>query len=187
MTQAPLLYVLRHGETEWNRARRFQGRMDSPLTAKGRAQAVEQGRILRELAAPPTTIFASPQGRAAETARIAAPPDADLRFDDRLQEVAFGAWEGVEHDHIRTEYDGDFDSYQWHFESPGGEDFDAIASRVASFLAAMTAPAIIVTHGVTSTVLRGLRLGLGVAEIAGLSREQGCVYRLGPDGETILR
>src|SRR5579875_3120410 len=72
--EGTILYLMRHGETVWNCERRFQGRRDSPLTAKGRLQAQRMGEVLRRLGAGAAgwAIVASPLGRALETARIVA-------------------------------------------------------------------------------------------------------------------
>ena len=66
MTRYPDLYVLRHGETEWNREGIFQGVHDSPLTAMGREQAAHQGTILDRVISDWSVvdIYSSPQGRA---------------------------------------------------------------------------------------------------------------------------
>ena len=65
----PELYLLRHGETEWNVQGRLQGRLDSPLTERGQEQARRQAELLAAL--PPMAAWASPAGRAVATARIA--------------------------------------------------------------------------------------------------------------------
>ena len=67
MTGLPDLYLMRHGQTVWNAEGRLQGRMDSPLTALGRAQARRQAQLVQGISA---TRYASTAGRAVETARI---------------------------------------------------------------------------------------------------------------------
>src|SRR5215467_10510143 len=93
------LYFARHGETEANRERRFSGRMDTPLTDKGRGQARAVGGILkRELGLrPPLAFVSSPLRRARITMEIARteldlPPDG-YTTDARIAEIDLGAWD----------------------------------------------------------------------------------------------
>src|ERR1051326_7883199 len=85
------IFLVRHGETEWNRARRCQGWSDSALTERGIAQAEAIGQRLRALPeAASAEIVASPTGRAHRTAEIIAGclgRTAPLRLDERLREV----------------------------------------------------------------------------------------------------
>src|SRR5260370_849747 len=89
------ILLVRHGETEWNRARRYQGWSDSALTARGIAQAEAIGHRLRALPeAAAAGIVASPIGRARRTAEIIAEclgRTAPLRFYERLREISLGA------------------------------------------------------------------------------------------------
>ena len=93
------ILLLRHGETEWNLERRYQGRFDSPLTGRGTAQALAIGRLLAmvpEAASAP--IVASPQGRARRTAEIILEQRGaagELHLDDRLRELSLGSWDGL--------------------------------------------------------------------------------------------
>ena len=90
------LYLLRHGETEWNREGRIQGSQDSPLTARGRAQATAQADILAREVPQMWQLarYCSPLRRARDTARIALDGLVPV-IDRRLREVDFGAWEGL--------------------------------------------------------------------------------------------
>lgn len=181
----PEIFVLRHGQTEWNREGRHQGRKDSPLTSLGRDQAAQQGRILRSVGLSDASVacFCSPQGRAAATADIALSAIAATAIrDDRLMEINFGQWEGLTLDDIDAHWPGTTDAepdpFLWSFCAIGGERFDDMAARCASFLGTLTRPTVIITHGITSRVLRGLWLGLDVSEMSDLGGGQGCVYHL---------
>ena len=95
MTRYPDLYVLRHGETEWNREGIFQGVHDSPLTAMGREQAAHQGKILDRAIVDwsAVDIYSSPQGRAKTTAEIAlAEVNRTADLHAALREVDTGDW-----------------------------------------------------------------------------------------------
>jgi broad specificity phosphatase PhoE len=156
------ILLVRHGETEWNLARRIQGRFDSPLTALGIAQAEAIGRLVRELPnAASARIVASPQGRAMRTAKIIAEhllTGPELVIDARLREISAGLWDGLTFRDIELRHPGTFDSDDWNFRAPGGETYEGFAARVGAWLSeAGDAPlTIAVTHGGVSRVVRGL-------------------------------
>src|SRR5215207_7850054 len=89
------IFLARHGETEWNRIGRWQGRTDIPLSDVGRAQAVALADRLRDRGI--TEIHASDLSRARETAEIvaAALGVSRIGFDPRLRERGFGSFEGL--------------------------------------------------------------------------------------------
>lgn len=190
----PEVFVLRHGQTQWNLAGRHQGRLDSPLTALGRSQATDQGCILLRATAGRQDLQAasSPQGRALATATIALDPlDIVPTQDERLCEISFGEWEGmtaldIEHHSPELAEQVGRDMFHWHMKSPGGEDFDQIYQRAQSFLETLDGPTIIVTHGILSRVLRGIWLGLDADGMADLPGGQGCVYHLVKQSQTVL-
>lgn len=187
-TDYPALFILRHGQTVWNQDGKFQGRRDSPLTAQGCAQALRQRAILDGFDGVPSLVYCSPQGRALATARLIFGDDAPLRLDDRLQEIDFGLWEGKTRDDVRDELGGTFDDEgQWQFNSPGGEDLPALKRRAGDFLDALPGPAVIVTHGTLSMVLRGICMALSDAEMLALPKDQGCVYHVAQGQQTVLR
>ena len=172
----PPIWLLRHGETDWNRLGRLQGSLDAPLTARGRVQAARAGAILRAngVGAPAWT---SPQPRArrsAALAGLAATPDP------RLREVGLGRWEG-QHLAVIDPPPG----LAWKFEAPDGESRAAVAARVAGFLQTLRGPAVVVTHGVTGIVLRAL--ATGAADWDALEDRQGVVYHLADGRERVLR
>jgi probable phosphoglycerate mutase len=178
----PDLLLLRHGETEWNLAGRMQGRMDSPLTAQGRAQAARQNALLRALPLSDFAAFASPQKRAADTAQIAlAGLELVARHDARLVEIGMGAWTGLLRDDLRAAHPHLVEpsgSLDWYDHAPGGEGFAALEARCRAFLEDLTGPAVIVTHGITSRMLRIVATGSPVADLASLPGGQGVVHRV---------
>ncbi|NOZ36871.1 MAG: histidine phosphatase family protein [Gammaproteobacteria bacterium] len=165
----------------------FQGRKDSPLTEIGQAQALKQRALLATVQNLPSKKYSSPQGRAVHTAHLALGSDEDLILDDRLREIDFGEWEGSTREEIKSQIDYSFESGIWNFKSPKGEDFEMISDRLRRFLKDIVEPAIIVTHGTTSIVLRGLCMNLDQAEILKLPKDQGCIFHLSAGEETILR
>ena len=180
-----MILLVRHGETEWNLSRRIQGWGDSPLTARGVAQAEAIGRHLAQMPeARGIPIIASPLGRARHTAELIQAARGDLSpivFDDRLKEISIGSWDGLDRDEIETASPGIFARHgqEWYFRTPDGETYDAFASRLGSWLAEMDDRTLIaVAHGVVTRVLRGLYAGLPRLEALSLPVPQGLIWRL---------
>lgn len=181
----PEIFVLRHGQTEWNRDGRYQGSLNSPLTDLGEMHAATQGEILRKLdvAKRGVEMFSSPQGRTQQTADIIAGiAGCEHVADNRLAELRQGAWEGLFEHEINAEWPAAYakkdGGISWYFANPTGETYDQICARAEGFLASLAGPAVVVTHGVTSHILRALWLGLDLAGSAALGGGQGCVYHL---------
>lgn len=181
------ILLVRHGETEWNRARRHQGRFDSPLTERGVAQARAIAQLLAGLPeARGAPIVASPQGRARRTAEIIGEElgrGGAVRLDDRLREHSVGAWDGLTYSEIEARSPGIFDgegSHDWYFHPADSEPYDAFAGRVGAWLAEQdeAAATIVVAHGLVSRVLRGLYAGLPRAEALILPVPQDRIFRL---------
>lgn len=179
----PEIFLLRHGETEWNVAGRMQGWRDSPLTGRGRAQAARQGEILRAAGAQGLPLHCSPLGRAVTTARIAL-PEAEPRLDERLREITLGAWDGLTVAGMRALGSappasfGEAAGFAWYDTTPG-ERFAGLAARTAAFAREVTGPAVVVTHGIAARFLLGAWLGLDLAAMAALPGGQGVVHHLG--------
>ncbi|MFI0397117.1 histidine phosphatase family protein [Paracoccus jiaweipingae] len=176
----PELWLMRHGETHWNRLGRLQGALDSPLTRRGREQAAAQARLLAPvLARPGLRRLSSPQGRACQTARIVFGA-AGFDTDARLSEIGMGDFTGAFLDDLRRADPALFGAggLGWYDRVPGGEHLTPLATRLRGFLAGLTGPAVIVTHGVTLQVLRLLALGQDLSQLDALAQEQGAVYHI---------
>jgi len=176
----PELWILRHGQTEWNVAGRLQGLLDSPLTETGHAQAAAQGRILAGILPREVAVISSPSPRALTTGRIAM-PGQEITQDPRLSEIDLGAWQGHRLPDIVATYpevEAEADPNLWKFHAPGGESLPEMEARVRSFLADLDGPAVLVTHGVTSRLMRCLILGLPVTALSELPGGQGVVHHL---------
>jgi len=183
----PDFYFARHGETDWNRERRYQGSRDIPLNETGRRQADSNGEALRflfeEAGADPTAFnwYASPLSRARETMeRMRAAFDAPLPevvYDHRLVEISFGALEGRLHDEIAREVQapGQRDAGYWHYRPENGENYDDLAARQLDFARGLTEHSVIVAHGGVLRVLRHLVEGADRAEVLNWNPPQGVV------------
>ena len=132
------LLLVRHGETEWNRTRRFQGHADPPLNETGQEQA---RALAAELAGEPLAfVYASDLARTRETAEIvAAPHGVPVVTEPDLREIDVGSWMGL----TREEVDG----REW-----DGETREAHSERVLGAIRRIAArhegdTVLIVTHG----------------------------------------
>ncbi|MBN9090463.1 MAG: histidine phosphatase family protein [Reyranella sp.] len=185
------LYMLRHGETAWNLDRRMQGSKDSSLTARGRAQATAVGRALAaELAREPgpTVFLRSPLGRTCETALIVGRElgldPAEWRDDPRLAELRYGDWEGFTWAEIEVDNPNALATWRADPEGfcpPGGETHYDLRRRSAEALAEIIASGtrtVVVSHGVSGAVMRGLNLGLDARAMFVLEKPQDAFFRL---------
>ncbi len=193
-----MIYLIRHGETVWNRERRLQGHADSPLTPRGLDQVrAHAATLAREIADPGRfALVASPLGRSWQSAVIVAgglglDPHA-IAFDDRLKEHGYGTLEGRTMDEIEAEDPGFWArraADRWDWRAPGGESYALLDRRVGAWLAEQPAGAdlIVVCHGMVSRVLRGRYAGLAREATMTLSESQDQLWRLeGGRIETLL-
>jgi probable phosphoglycerate mutase len=182
------LYLVRHGETEWNLEQRRQGRADSPLTERGVAQARAAARALHlELGkAPELRIVSSPTGRAFETARIvAAELDLPLESEELLAECDLGDWTGLTTPEVEARDPGALakrESDKWSFRMPGGESYADVDVRARRWLESLDGrPTLAVSHEMIGRTLCGaaqelspdtvLRLDLGHGRVQKLERQ----------------
>ena len=183
-----LIYLVRHGETEWNQAGRMQGHLDSPLTARGEAQALAVGETLRDIGVDGFELLASPLGRTLATAAIIASalgrdPES-IATDERIMEMTWGAWDGLTRAEIEARDPGALarrHADHWGYAPPGGgESYAMVGLRVADWLAGLDTerPLIVVFHGGTGRVVRGLYAGLDHAETLAQEEPQDAFYLL---------
>ncbi len=176
----PPLYYIRHGQTDWNAARKVQGQTDIPLNETGHGQAANIARAIK-LIEPDVTkfkIYASPLTRVRETLSYVLKEygidDSVVSFDDRLREVSFGdregsTWPELNADGIEPRKDPE--AY-FHWRPANGESYADAAERIKSWLGEVQGPSIIVAHGGISRILRGILAGQSGAEFIGLKVPQ---------------
>jgi len=161
------LVVLRHGSTEWNRERRYQGCVDTRLSAEGQAQAEAAADALagRSLAA----VYASPLARAQETARaIAARHGLSVLTAPAFREICLGVWEGHTVSEVKARFPELYSAWRDRphtLELPEGESLAQVRERALEGLAALRSAhdgeaICLVSHGVTIRLLILEALGL---------------------------
>jgi len=163
-------FIARHGETVFNKAARMQGALlHTPLTRAGFLQAEAMGRGLAAIidADAPLELWASPTGRALQTLAIVAEHIGRdwhaARTDVRLSEIGMGGWDGMGYAEIAAREGQIFDVERDVFIriAPDGESYADVAARLTEWVAEQTEPRdrLIIMHGGSSAVLRGLLVG----------------------------
>lgn len=185
----PLLYYVRHGETDYNVQARLQGRRDVALNARGRAQAQECGGLLRDLfardrrEATDFAYVASPLLRARGTmellrASLGLDPQS-YAVDDRLMEISYGEWEGLTLPEIDSRMPGmlaERERDKWDFAPPGGESYRSLTHRIGEWYAGLAQDTVVAAHGGGVRALIAL-FGLSSREDATHAQiAQGVVY-----------
>lgn len=152
-----LIYLMRHGETNWNKERRLQGQSDIPLNGFGIELAEKTAEAMKNLAID--RAFSSPLIRALETAKIVVGDRKILlETDERLKEINFGESEGIGFEQAREKEENPLHAFFYHPEkyvpTGGAESFQQVAERSESFLEEKIYPlegkcesVLIVAHG----------------------------------------
>ena len=186
---APVLYYLRHGETDWNAEGRLQGQRDIALNALGRRQAVHCGQILRDLferdGRQPENFdyISSPLVRATATMELAREvlglPTPGYMTDPRLAEMSFGDWEGRTYQELRDAERPALAARErdkWGFAPPQGESYKQLTIRVSDWFTTLRRDTVASAHG---GVARALMAHLHIENHDAATRrniEQGVVY-----------
>ena len=203
MTLHGRIFIARHGQTVFNAAGRMQGSaQDTPLTRAGFAQADAMGAALATFLGtkPPLTMYASPSGRALQTLAIVAEHIGEdwhqATHDARLMEIDVGAWGGRTYaDIIAGQGDiMDRKALLFSVRPPGGEWYDDIAARLSDWIddtRGDDGDRLVIMHGMSSRVLRGILLGLPVDPAFGApiapSLAQGTLVMVSAAEETIIK
>ena len=180
-----LIYVIRHGQTEWNLARRMQGRLDSPLTQEGMEQAHGHGALLKMLG-PVEAMYVSPSGRTRETAYIInSYVRARVEYVDALLERDVGLWSGLTVDELQEAFPQAWKGRMedpYNHRPPEGESLADMTVRVAGFiddvLGSPERGVALVTHQVMSRVILGRLLALLPEEIVRVVHPNDALYRV---------
>ncbi|RUT31121.1 histidine phosphatase family protein [Arsenicitalea aurantiaca] len=189
----PEIYFIRHGETPWNAEKRYQGRKDIPLNARGQAQADRNGvvlhKVLAERGIDPASLqwHASPLTRTRETmerVRAAFPaPLPEVQFDVRLVEISFGALEGLLHSELPSDLvtaTGERDASYWEFRPEAGENYRDVEARLLEFAGVLTGPSVVVAHGGIARTLRVLIEGAAIGDVINWAPPQDVIMHFRP-------
>ena len=193
------LILVRHGESEWNRAGRIQGQVNSPLTDLG----INQAKAIRDhlsgiLLNQEFEIYSSPLDRAIQTAEIIAQgidhPSSKIIIDERLNDFSLGeisgtfGWDKVaeifpEQAQLRLQ-----DPTRFH--PSGGESGAEFEARLRSLLEDLmdeTTLKLMVSHGIVNKFIRGILKNLSGKEMVQLGESQNTIYRLKEGEETEIK
>ena len=163
------LLLARHGETDWNRARRWQGHADRPLTDRGRAQATALAERLAVIELD--AVYSSDLRRARDTAEAVARTQGLVVVElPELREVDVGSWEGLTRDEAEMQFPDAF--RRWHAGGTGWDDGETYAEMSTRVLAAVDRIAneheggriLVVSHGGPIRAIHGAALGMDVED-----------------------
>lgn len=133
------LYIIRHGETDWNKQKRLQGQSDTELNEYGIELAEITGTALKDVSFD--HIFSSPLKRAYRTAEIIrGDRTVPIITDDRLKEIGFGINEGVRSELITADFHYFFDAPEKYVPAEGGETYEELCARSRDFIESVLIP-----------------------------------------------
>jgi 2,3-bisphosphoglycerate-dependent phosphoglycerate mutase len=194
------ILLARHGESDWNRERRWQGHADRSLTMRGEEQARALADRLGGIGLD--AVYSSDLQRARATAEaVAHPRGLQVRVLPELREVDVGSWSGLTRDDARERFPADF--ARWLDGGPGwrdGEGYEAMSARVLGAVASIVAAypggrVLVVSHGGPIRAIHAAALGMDVhayrrlrpvepnARLSAVCTEDGRLTRLCPAGE----
>lgn len=164
------LYIVRHGETEWNTAKKLQGWQNSDLTKKG----IRGAKLLRKRLEDINFdyIYSSPQTRALETAEYIKKEDEKLIILDEIKEMGFGEWEGLEKEKLEIQYREEYYNF-WNkphmYKTSGGESFEELYKRIEVGLNKIIKNGgenvLLISHGVVIKSIQSMVKGHSLEEL----------------------
>jgi phosphoserine phosphatase len=177
------IFLIRHGESEWNAARRYTGLQDVPLNSLGRQQAIcLADRLEHE---PIAAIYSSPLRRAHQTAAaLADRKGLPVNLDDRLREICHGAWEGLTPTQVENQFAEEYERWRSLPERalmPQGESLRDLLARVQAFrrdYEPHDGAVAIYSHDAVLRVLTLSMLGLGLEHFWKFSFENGSITKM---------
>jgi broad specificity phosphatase PhoE len=186
-----VVFLARHGETEWNRQRRRQGQLDSPLTPEGLAEARRLGIVVKDL--PVDSVFSSPLGRAATTAALVArQARMSVTIVEDLAEVHHGEMAGLTTSEIDQRFPGEMrlradNKYEWRF--PGGESYADVDRRACAALLQIASSGarrpLVVSHEMIGRMLLLNLLQLDTAKALAWDHPHDVIYRVDIANRTV--
>ena len=166
------IYVTRHGETEWNVAKRKKEQKNSALTENGIVQAKQLGNRMKDL--PIHAIYSSPSERTLHTAElIKGERDIPIIADEHFYEINMGIWEGQTIADIEKQFPEEVHLF-WNephlFQSTSGENFEAVYERVIEGMQLLLEKhkgqnILIVSHAAAAKLLVGHFAGIEIENV----------------------
>lgn len=183
------IYLIRHGETDWNKTEVFRGRADVPLNERGMLQAKAASEYYAALKID--AIYSSPLKRALGTAtEIAAPHGIDIIADQHLTDIHCGLWQGRTLREVQETYPDLYETWErtpHKVKMPHGESLYAVRRRSTKFLNSLVqemkpGKTFIIAHRVVIKVLILAILGLGNSHFWQIKQDTACSNVIGfPD------
>lgn len=179
------LYLIRHGETDWNKQGKYTGQMDIPINEIGREQAKKVAEEMKTL--EPVVIYSSDLKRALETAQaISEELNIPIIKDERLREIRQGEWEGMHVNKIKMQYTEEFAARKENpltVAAPGGESIGDVEIRVRSLLVDITqkhpnSEVVVSSHGIVLGIIRTIAEGIPVSEVFNNIPENATLYKV---------
>jgi len=176
------VYLVRHGQTAWNKEEVFRGRADIPLNETGRKEALLTGQYLRGVKVD--WVYSSPLSRAVETAEaIARSQGKGVGILEGLIDIDFGQWQGISHEEVKKRYEELY--RQWKdtphlVRFPGGETLGEVRERALGAIHGVIADhaahiLVMVSHRVVNKVLLCGLLGLDNSHFWQIGQDTGCI------------
>ena len=193
----PTIILLRHGETEWNVEGRYQGQLNSDLTALGKEQAKENALKISHILKGDDTFkfFSSPLGRAKETTFIICDTLGIDRekvvFDENIQEVHYGIFEGKTKVFCKNNLSKEYakrEANKWSYVVEGGESYEMVSKRVHRWLKSIENEklVVLVAHEMINRTLRGIYSILENEIMLTLRQPNDMVIKLENRGDSII-
>ena len=196
--RGPRLLLVRHGETDWNKAGKFQGQIDVPLNDNGREQSRRAAEFLKDVKLD--FAISSSMLRPKETAEIILKHHGGLQLElrDELREISHGLWEGKFESEIEASYPGLLEEWKTSPETvqmPEGENLQHVWTRaIASWreiVQSVSGTGIVVAHDAINKAILCHLFGLGPEHFWKFKQGNGAVsvidYPHGPDGLPVLQ
>ncbi len=178
------LYIIRHGQTAWNKEEVFRGTKDIPLNEVGLKEANALGEYLKKI--PFDAIYSSPLTRATQTAEaVAQKIHTTPKIEPGLTDLNFGTWQGVSHEEVKRNFPDLYRTWRVAPEKtrfPEGESLQDVLNRVDTLLTRLlvehpTHTVALFTHRVVCKVLLCRLLGLGLDHFWQIQQSTACLNR----------
>ncbi|RUM70580.1 MAG: hypothetical protein DSZ07_02255 [Sulfurovum sp.] len=197
----PTIILLRHGQTLWNVEGRYQGQLNSDLTSLGKEQAKNNAlKIVKNiekfsLEQNAFKFFSSPLGRAKETAYIICDTlgldRKNIIFDNNIQEVNYGIFEGKTKEFCKVTYAKEFQEREvnkWSYTLEGGESYETVTKRIHLWLERVKDEkvVILVAHEMINRALRGIYCSYDKKKMLKLRQKNDIVLKLENGQESIV-